>query len=97
MESPFAMFPPEGLIFEPPNNTYKFVKYAKFALYNIPQTLDKYSSSRLYDDNKIIESKRKHKRKNSIVIETAGILMNACKRVSFSPNIQIKIYKKDEH
>lgn len=97
MESPFAMFPPEGLIFEPPNNTNKFVKYAKFALYNLPQILDKYSSSRLCDDYKITKSKRKHKRKNSIVIESAGILVNACKHVSFSPNIQTIIYKKDEH
>lgn len=97
MESPFAMFPPEGLVFETSNDTYKFVNYAKFALYNLPQMLDKHSSSRLCDDNKNIKMKKKHKRRNSIVIESAGILMNACKHVSFSSNIQTKIYKKDEY
>lgn len=95
MESAFALFPPEGLVFEKPKDTNKFQKYAEFALYNLPQMLEKHSSSRLCDNYLKIARSRKHKRSNSIVIDTSGILMGACKNVSFSPNVETKTYKKD--
>ena len=95
MESAFAMFPPKGLIFEQPKDTYKFQKYAEFAIYNLPQMLEKHSSSKICDNYIMNISKRKHKRNNSIVTDTAGILMGACKNVSFSPNVEIKTFKKD--
>jgi hypothetical protein len=95
MESPFAMFPPKGLGFEKPEVSYKYRQYAEFALYRLPPMLDKHSSSRLCDDYKISTNTRKHKRNNSIVTGTAGILMNACKTVSFSHNVEKKTYKKD--
>jgi hypothetical protein len=95
MQSPFAMYAPKGLTFEKPKETYKFQKYAEFTLYKLPTMLDKHSSSKLCDNDKMVKNNRKHKRNNSIVIETAGILMNACKTVSFSSNVEIKTYKKD--
>lgn len=95
METPFAMFPPKGFIFEKPKETHKFQKYAEFALYNLPQMLDKHSSSKLCEDYQRITQIRKHKRNNSLVIGTAGILVSARKNVSFSPNVEIKTYKKD--
>lgn len=96
MESAFAMFAPKGLIFEKPNDTaYQYKKYAEFALYNLPRMLDKHSSCKLCDNFKTIATTRKHKRSSSIVIGTAGILMGACKTVSFSPNVSTKTYKKD--
>ena len=94
MVSPFAMFPPEGLMFEEENDTYQFKKYVEFAVYNMPQMLDKHSSSRLCNNSKMIVDTTKQRR-NSIVIESAGILMNACKTVCFSPHVETKTYKKD--
>lgn len=95
MESVFAMFPPAGLTFQRPDDTYKYKQYAEFALFKLPPMLEKHSSSRLSDDYKKIVDTRKHKRNSSIVIETAGILMNACRTVSFSNNVETKIYKKN--
>lgn len=95
METPFAMFVPQGLKFEKPKDTYKFRKYAEFALHNMPQMLDKHSSCQLCNHYEKMTNTRKHKRKHSIVIDTVGILMGACKNVSFSPNVETKTFKRD--
>lgn len=94
MTSAFATNIPEGLFFiRPDENSYKYKKYAENALYVVPNMLSKHSSSKLYDKANL--SIRKHKRSNSIILPTAGILMNANKYVTFSPTVQEKTFKND--
>lgn len=96
MTSAFAMNIPEGLFFERPDeNSYKYRKYAENALYAVPTMLSKHSSSKLCNNYENNIGMRKHKRRNSIILPTVGILMNACKNVSFSPIVQEKTFKKD--
>ncbi len=92
MNSPFAMYPPEGLHFEKPDDNGKYIKHAEFAIYAVPRLLDKHSSVYLpkNTDFKRTASIRKHKRNSSIILPGVGILMNASKNVSFSPNVQEK-------
>lgn len=98
MTSPFAMYPPESLHFDKPNDVDKYIKYTEFAIYKIPKLLDKHSSVHLPNntDFKRTAFLRKHKRTSSIILPTAGILMNACKNVSFSSSLMEKQYKLDK-
>lgn len=94
MTSAFAMNIPEGLFFERPDeNSYKYRKYAEVALYALPTMPSKHSSSKLCDNYEKTARIRKHKRSNSIILPTVGILMNASKNVTFSTTVHEKTFK----
>lgn len=97
MISPFALFPPEGLNFKVPNDVYK--KHAEFALFELPTMLEKHSSTKMSTNHDFhrTTSLRKHKRNSSIILPAVGILMNACKNVSFAPDVEENIFKHDKY
>jgi hypothetical protein len=98
MNSPFASYCPEGVLFEPPRmvSDHKYKKHAEFALYVLPKMLDTHASLPVNTISMKKIKHRKHRRSNSIVNDCAGILMNAsAKTVSFSPIVCKKEFKTD--